>query len=222
MTSCPRKRLGIRYVALVAVTLMSLGSVAMAQNADRKADGHLARGQKLFADGKYGDAIEELRAGYVLAPQPRFLYALGQAYRLNHQCLEAVKAYRDFMNSEPPKAQAVAAEQNIKRCGDEDPQSIVEPPAPTVVKPVTPEPATVVTKPVDLNLHPTDATVAQTATKKTPVYKKWWLWTIVGVVVIGAGVGIGLGLHSTSNFKSTLPDVGPGSASMALSPAAAP
>lgn|GEM_PF-3748502 len=27
-----------------------------------------------------------------------------------------------------------------------------------------------------------------------PVYKKWWLWTVVGVVVVGAGVGLGLGL----------------------------
>ena len=33
-----------------------------------------------------------------------------------------------------------------------------------------------------------------TATK-TPVYKKWWLWTIVGgTVAVGVGLGVGLAL----------------------------
>ncbi len=26
----------------------------------------------------------------------------------------------------------------------------------------------------------------------TPIYKKWWLWTIVGVVVVGGAVGAGV------------------------------
>jgi tetratricopeptide (TPR) repeat protein len=30
--------------------------------------------------------------------------------------------------------------------------------------------------------------------KSTPVYKKWWLWTIVGVAAVGLGVGLGVGL----------------------------
>jgi hypothetical protein len=29
---------------------------------------------------------------------------------------------------------------------------------------------------------------------ETPIYKKWWLWTVVGAVVVGAGLGVGLGL----------------------------
>ncbi len=32
------------------------------------------------------------------------------------------------------------------------------------------------------------------STAQTPVYKKWWLWTIVGVVVAGGAVGLGVGL----------------------------
>jgi len=35
--------------------------------------------------------------------------------------------------------------------------------------------------------------------KKTPVYKKWWLWTIVGAVAVGAGVGLGVGLTTQTN-----------------------
>ncbi len=33
--------------------------------------------------------------------------------------------------------------------------------------------------------------------ERTPVYKKWWLWTAVGaVVVVGVGVGVGIALTS--------------------------
>jgi hypothetical protein len=36
------------------------------------------------------------------------------------------------------------------------------------------------------------------------VYKKWWLWTTVGgVVVVGAAVGLGVALSSTDSFPRT-------------------
>lgn len=203
---CSRRSLPAGTICALALCLFT--GPALAQNAANKAESHLTRGQKLFADGRYPDAIDELRAGYVLSPQPRFLYALGQAYRLNHQCVEAVKAYRDFVASEPPRSQATAAEGNIARCGEEDPRSIlpprVEPPAtdPSLNKPPLVAPSLVVAAPVEPQ------------PRKTPTYKKWWPWTILGVVVVGAGVGVGLGLglRGGSDFKSTLPDVGPGAA----------
>ncbi len=187
----------LRRLVFLVVVLFAGG--AQAQSANSRADELLTRGQKLFAEGKYAEAIEQLRAGYVIAPQPRFQYALGQAYRLNHQCKEAVRAYRDFLRADPSKGQAEAAESNIKRCGDEDPSSLVEP---ETVKPVVPEPTVAVvpaatTTPVD---------------SPTPTYKKWWPWTILGVVLVGAGVGVGLGLGlraSGSKFDATLPEVGP-------------
>jgi hypothetical protein len=40
----------------------------------------------------------------------------------------------------------------------------------------------------------------------TPVYKKWWLWTVVGVAVVGVGVGLGVGLgtsHAPSSHFGT-------------------
>ena len=47
---------------------------------------------------------------------------------------------------------------------------------------------------------------------KKPVYKKWWLWTTVGLVAaagVGLGVGLGLGL-SSGPPKGTLGTVGLG------------
>ncbi len=64
---------------------------------------------------------------------------------------------------------------------------------------------------------PTEPVAAvDSAVKPKPVYKKWWLWTIVGVVVVGGAVGAGVGIAlSGASFKKTLPDTGPG-AGMAL------
>jgi tetratricopeptide (TPR) repeat protein len=49
---------------------------------------------------------------------------------------------------------------------------------------------------------------------RTPLYKKWWLWTIVGVAVAGGvALGVGLGVASQrSHFESTIPDLGPSAA----------
>jgi hypothetical protein len=35
--------------------------------------------------------------------------------------------------------------------------------------------------------------------KKVPVYKRWWLWTTVGAVVVaGVGIGLGVGLSQSA------------------------
>jgi hypothetical protein len=40
---------------------------------------------------------------------------------------------------------------------------------------------------------------------RQPVYKKWWLWTIVvGVVAVGVGVGLGVGLTSSAGYPGTM------------------
>jgi tetratricopeptide (TPR) repeat protein len=202
MSSFRRNARSAFFLFAVGLATSSVTStVAHAQSADRRADEQLTRGQKLFQDGKYTEAIEELRAGYVVSPQPRFLYALGQAYRLNHQCKEAVKAYRDFIRSDPSKTQVTATESNIQRCGEEDPSSLVE--EPVKAPDVKPDPTTPSTA---------ENVLVAAPPARTPTYKKWWPWTILGVVVVGAGLGVGLGIglhHNGSSFSPTLPEVGP-------------
>jgi tetratricopeptide (TPR) repeat protein len=193
-----------RLSLAVCLLLGSAGLLRAEQSATARAEELLARSQREFAEGRYADAIETLRSGYVLAPQARFLYALGQAYRLNHQCKEAVKAYRSFIRSEPSKTQLAAAEANINRCGDEDPSSLKEPSPPR-------------SQPSELaEAQPTSAPaaviVATPPPPSKPVYKRWWPWTImtVALVGVGVGVGLGLGLHKNgSSFATTLPEVGP-------------
>jgi tetratricopeptide (TPR) repeat protein len=65
------------------------------------------------------------------------------------------------------------------------PATTAPPPATTAPPPSTPPPAATTTS-------GPPALTATAPEKKTPVYKKWWLWTAVGVVAVGAAVGVGL------------------------------
>jgi hypothetical protein len=67
---------------------------------------------------------------------------------------------------------------------------IVEPAHPVTIEPAQP---TTVTPAQPVSVAP--AAVA-TSPAPTPIYKKWWLWTIVGVAVIGIVVGIAAGVSS--------------------------
>jgi hypothetical protein len=42
---------------------------------------------------------------------------------------------------------------------------------------------------------------------KEPLYKKWWPWTIAGVVVVGVAVGVGVGVSQSSPGGTTFPRV---------------
>lgn len=78
----------------------------------------------------------------------------------------------------------------------------------STVASLTPEPAPVVTPkpdprvavaPTPRAITPTPApTEAPAASSPTPIYKTWWFWTIVGVVVAGAVVGVVVATSSSS------------------------
>jgi tetratricopeptide (TPR) repeat protein len=96
------------------------------------------------------------------------------------------------------------------------------PPRTSVTEPTTRPPAPTPppeTRPAPTTTAPPSATPAATATaepgsnaaltasaparrESTPVYKKWWLWTAVGVVAVGVGLGVGLGLGLSSSPPS--------------------
>ena len=72
--------------------------------------------------------------------------------------------------------------------------------APAPAPEIAPTPAPVIV------VAPAAEIVAAPPPKPTPVYRKWWLWTAVGaVVVVGLGVGLGVGLtrdgHTTPTFS---------------------
>ena len=65
-----------------------------------------------------------------------------------------------------------------------------------------------------VNLLPDPEDIAREKAKPKPLYKKWWLWTAVGgVVVVGVAVGVGLAF-GLPKFTSELPIGGPGASAL--------
>src|SRR5262245_53535121 len=68
---------------------------------DARAREHLERGLRLYDAQKYAEAIAEFQAGYEIDAQPEFLYAMGQAERLNGDCRRAIAAFEAFLRTGP-------------------------------------------------------------------------------------------------------------------------
>ncbi|MEO6952239.1 MAG: hypothetical protein ABI321_10525 [Polyangia bacterium] len=153
---------------------------------------HYASGTKHFDLGEYRQALEEFKEAYRLKEDPVFLFNIAQCHRLIGDAdsnVEALRFYRSYLNRAPDApnrrdvdAKIVALQQSI---ADEKAKAekAEAPPRSPVVEPVTPE----------------LAVAATPAPHKQPVYKKWWVWTIVGVAVVGIGVGLGVGLGTRSS-----------------------
>ncbi len=126
-------------------------------------------------------------------------------------------------SSVPVQPSALRSEPSLPRDPEPTPVAVVEPRR----KPVEPKPEPV-DEPTTPRSQPTPARTAEPTTtaaatttgatttarppEKTPIYKKWWLWTIVGgVVVVGVGVGVGVALAAKSpSFDSNFAEIGPG------------
>jgi tetratricopeptide (TPR) repeat protein len=194
---------------LAALALVAGAAPAWAQTAAKTtATAHLVRGSKLYEQGRFDEAIAELRAGYAIEPRSDFLYALGQAERKRGDCKAAIGWYQRYVDSGPSAQRTVATLVQIDRCKQELAASA---PPPAVTPPPLPPPsAPPVTATNEPSVLAAPATPARDSAPRstTPIYKRWWLWTAVAVVVAGGvGVGVGVALSQRSSFDSTLPDL---------------
>lgn len=216
-------------ICVVAWTVLAACAVARAEPPGRAtvAEGrrHFARGNTLYQQGRYDEAVTELQAGYAVDPKPDFLYAIGQAERKRGDCKAAIRYYQQYVDSGQSPQRTVAVLVQIDRCKQElaaapsqssrPPAATSEPaatPPPTTPTPAPPPPAVATPEPAPATTTPLAA--APSPHDRTPVYKRWWLWTVVGVVAAGAAVGLGVGLTQQRSFSSTLPDLVVGNAAV--------
>jgi len=88
---------------------------------------HLERGLSWFERKEYEKAIEEFTSGYAIDARPEFLFAMGQAHRLDGHCEAAIPKYDEFLRTKPPEEQARRAEAGIERCRPESARSASAP-----------------------------------------------------------------------------------------------
>jgi len=104
-------------------------------SATPSAQTYLEAGLKLYEQGAFEQAVEQLEEGLKRERLPELLYALGQAERRLGHCQKAVEYYGAFVLRARSKVQVKAAQLQIDRCRAEP----VSPEAP--VKAPEPEPA---------------------------------------------------------------------------------
>jgi hypothetical protein len=219
----------VRY-AMVLVALLGSAPLAVAQTPRASsAKIQFDKGQTFFDMGQYERAIHEFEIGYRLQPLPLFLFDIANVARVAGLNDKAIEYFRKYLQATagaddteaPERTEArrrlaelkstpgahsgkpnAAKRADVHRLVDEMDAALDAPPAPAPAPATTEAPAPAAA-PV-LVAAPAPARPERAA---TPVYKKWWLWTIVGVVVVGAGVGLGLGLsqpYSYPGLKTSL------------------
>jgi tetratricopeptide (TPR) repeat protein len=208
--------------SVVAVALLVLGGATVARAQDvNVAKEHFRKGTAFFDMGNYAAAAQEYSLAFEAKDDPALLFNIAQAHRLAGNNVEALRAYKGFLRRVPQTSARAEVEARIRDLQElVDRQHAAQQSPPTGVMTETkpppagtaPAPATT-TAPAALPAAATPVATTTTAseTRRTPVYKKWWLWTAVagGVVAVGLGVGLGLGL-SGDHFNPSLGKIGPG------------
>ncbi|MCU1277167.1 MAG: hypothetical protein JWM53_713 [bacterium] len=192
------------------VIVLALGGVAAADEA-AVAKRFFLSGSKHFDLGEYSDALNDFKEGYRLKDDPVFLYNIAQCHRLLNQNTEALRAYKTYLRRAPTapnrdeverKIAAIEAAQAAANTATTTPPNQVLPPDGHAAEPATTAPVTTGEPPPATTSNSLTASAPSPADRQ-PIYKKWWLWTAVGVVAVGAGLGIGLGVGLSKGKSNT-------------------
>jgi tetratricopeptide (TPR) repeat protein len=104
---------------------------------------HYEKATRFYELGKYGEAINEYEASYLLVADAELLYNIGQAYRLWERPDDAIRAYENYLRRRPDAVNRRDVETqiaNLKRAVEERRQRVVSGRPPPVSQPSMPPP----------------------------------------------------------------------------------
>jgi tetratricopeptide (TPR) repeat protein len=138
-----------------------------------RAQAEFKEGVRLYALGQVRQALAKFQAAYQALPSPGYRYHIAQCHRKLKEWKQAVFYYEGYLKDNPATPMASLVEAHIETCRKR-------------------------LKEAELKrrgiLNPTLGKGGTGGTKVVPVYKKWWLWTLVAVGVAALAVGLGAGL----------------------------
>ncbi len=157
--------------ALVALSLglalvLAPSTAAADDAATRSARRHFTKGEKLFALGRFDDALLQYEAAFEAKPLPGFLFNIAQCHRNLGNIDQAIFSYRKYLREQPDAENREAVERLIEELEEE--------------KERTGGGGVILRDP------PLDDRKPRTARK--PIYARWWFWGGVAAVA-GAGTG---------------------------------
>lgn len=206
-------------IALSFVVVIALQPGALAQtppSGAEQARRHNAEGKKFFNLGRFDQAAAAYARAYEAKPVAAFLYNLGQCYRRLPGVANLQKArfyFRSYLNNAPDAVNRAVVEEEIaevtaeieKAPAEKDPgASVAVVPTAGGLDPSVPPASSASPSPaLDLTADP-----APSPAVSAPVYKRWWFWPVIGVVVVGAAstaAAIALSSEARSPVSGTIP-----------------
>jgi tetratricopeptide (TPR) repeat protein len=149
--------------------------------ATKRAQGHFRKGEKLFALGRFEDALTEYQAAFEEYPLPEFLFNIGQCHRNLGDFDEAIFSFRKYLRLKPDAENRDATEELIAELEAEKARNP--------------------SKPAKKRVEPIPGGTPETAVRAKPIYTRWWFWTGI-VVVAGAAATV----FVVANQESGVPD----------------
>jgi len=212
-------------VAFVVMTAVVVGAAEPKRLVERdtttaEASRRYDAGMRLYNISDFAAALEEFRRAYLVKADPAFLFNIAQCQRQMSRYDEAAKTYRAFLREaqgigDAQRDQVKALVAQMEQAARDAQARAAQPPTGTTPPGGAPAPEehTVASGPPPApSPAPQPAPPAPPERARTPLYKKWWLWTTVGIVAAGAvGVSVGVGVAaSRSSTWQNGPTVGLG------------
>jgi tetratricopeptide (TPR) repeat protein len=201
-----------RSIAVAA--LLSLGpAAAAASDGEAEARVHFQKGMAAFELGKFQEALAEYERAYELAPLPGFLFNIGQCHRQMKDYQKAVFFLEGYLREKPKArnremvlkliedskgklaAEAKSRQEQERRMQEQARQDEARRLKELELKRLEGERALATAKALAAEKSRPLISSPLVPTKPPPpeeppsIYRRWWFWALVGVVVVGATAG---------------------------------
>jgi tetratricopeptide (TPR) repeat protein len=187
----------VRALCCIAALALALG----AARANAEGDPRELKAREDFAAGRYQQALDVFAKLYAETLHPTYLRNIGRCYQNLGEPDKAITSFREYLRkhkSITPEERSdvegyIAEMEQLKKSRSPSPPptsaatSLTTAPEPKDSGGAAPE--ALVTAPA----KPADE-------ESSPVYTRWWFWTLVGAAAAGVGIGI---FAATGGFTKT-------------------
>ena len=202
MTAWRRYTPALLTLSLILRAGQAWGEVARDPETIQRARALSNDGTTEYNLGRFQEALEDFSEAYELYPSAEFLFNIGQCHRElgNHE--RAIFFFDGYLRERPdaPNRDVVEAAMAESQAALERQrqEEELERQRQEAAEAAANDSATESAEPVETDDHSGEGEVSRRG------HRRWWIWTLIGVVVAGAAAGTALGI-TLSNHDTVLP-----------------